>query len=161
MADWEQIANAEIYSDIKIKRFKAEEFTVTNLRGHSYFSLAGGDPTQPGAVRSISDPNRRWRGRPKKDPTQGATIAGGEDSDGPPGLDPESDDEDAGNSGQARGKSEQAEGDVELDNKNDSEMGDVKKADFFIFNGEVLVRHHIAPRMALFDNPNMISQIFR
>ena len=55
VADWQQIADAEMFSDISIKRFKADEITVMNFEGQNQFPLAKGDFKQPGSTRVITD----------------------------------------------------------------------------------------------------------
>ena len=48
VADWEEIQDAGMPSEIHTKRFKAKEITVIKVAGKFRFPLAGGDLKQPG-----------------------------------------------------------------------------------------------------------------
>jgi len=139
VADWQQVADAELFSDISIKRFKADEIIVMNFEGQNQFPLAKGDLKQPGSTRVVTDPNRRRRGRPRKDQAGGDTVPGGEDSDGLPDAQ-----EDDGELEDAPGN---AGGDPsEADKKDSEDVGvDPENRDYWTFNGDVLVRHHVSP----------------
>ena len=48
--DWEEIAHVEHFSDIYIKRFKAQEVQAVKYGDNFRFPLARGELTQPGPI---------------------------------------------------------------------------------------------------------------
>ena len=66
--DWEEIEQAEHFSDIHIKRFKASEVETSKLSGNFRFPLAEGLIRQPGSERHLTARKRRSPSKSSPEP---------------------------------------------------------------------------------------------
>ena len=136
IADWEEVASAQSFSDIRIKRFKSKEVTPLVLGESFRFPVAEGALRQPGADHLTS---------PQSDPFESGT--------GQPDAQTNSDGDEEVQIQEAD-VTEEDESQQKVDP--DSVSGDSAleqepvEQDFWSFNGEALIRHHRIPRSTLF-----------
>ena len=78
--DWEEIEQAEHFSDIHIKRFKASEVETSKLSGKFRFPLAEGLIRQPGSERHLTP--RKRRSSSKSSPKPEGEGSSSEDDEG-------------------------------------------------------------------------------
>ena len=148
LIDAEEVAAATHFSDIHIKRFKAAEVSPilkdSEKKDSFCFPLAEGKIKQPGTSHltdpqaTMSDPFGLMQGPSSNgDEGTGGSPPTIEDTASPeqPKTDPDAPDPDANPYG--------------LDSDEEEQQEEEDK-DFWSFNGEVLICHHIRPRSTLF-----------
>ena len=127
IADWEQIENAEMHSQIHSKKFKAAEVEAVKIGNNFRFPLAEGVLRQPG---SDSHKNRSLRLRRAKDDLEhddGRRTDIEEDETQDDTAEETSDDQAGGDTTQEK-----------------------SEADFWSFPGDTLIIHHAKARTKLF-----------